>query len=330
MLILNASQVRQTLPMPAAVEAMKRAFLAISSGEADMPLRSHMDVAGGKGTTLVMPAHVVSKDTDSLAVKIVSVIGSNPERGLPRIIATILAIDPETGEPIALIEGTTVTAIRTAAASAAATDALARPDSRTLAVIGAGVQAREHIAAIHCVRDIRQTYVVARDRDQADRLVEDMAAGDPVINNITIFESADEAVAQADIVCTVTTSAEPVFSPGAIRPGTHINAVGSYQPHTVEIPGETVKAARVFVDHRESAMEEAGDLIQPIEAGLIDEGHVLGEVGEVLAGSIAGRRSDSDITLFKSVGCAAEDCLAASEVLVRAKALGIGEEIALI
>ena len=330
MLILNASQVRQTLPMPAAVEAMKRAFLAISAGHADMPLRSHMDVAGGNGTTLVMPARVVSGDTDSLAVKIVSVIGSNPQTGLPRIIATILAIDPETGEPIALIEGTTVTAIRTAAASAAATDALARPDSQTLAVIGAGVQAREHIAAIHCVRELRRTFLAARDRAQAARLVEDMAAGAPAIRDVTICQSADEAVAQADIVCTVTTSAEPVFSADAIRPGTHINAVGSYQPQTVEIPGEAVKAARVFVDHRESALEEAGDLIVPIETGLIDEGHILGEVGEVLAGSIEGRRGDSDITLFKSVGCAAEDCLAASEVLSRAKALGIGEKTTLI
>ena len=272
-------------------------------------------------------------------MKIVSVIGDNPRRGLPRIIATVLVINPETGEPIAVIEGTTVTAIRTAAASAAATDALARPDAQTLAVIGAGVQAREHIAAIHCVRDIRQTYLVARDRAQAERLierlVEDLSAGDPAIlditiRDITICETADEAVAQADIVCTVTTSAEPVFSADAIRPGTHINAVGSYQPHTVEIPGETVKAARVFVDHRPSALEEAGDLIVPLESGLIDASHILGEVGEVLSGRIAGRRSAADITLFKSVGCAAEDCLAASEVLARAKALGIGEEIILI
>ena len=330
MLILNASQVRQTLPMPAAVAAMKRAFLAISSGEADMPLRSHLDVAGGRGKTLVMPAHVVSGDADSLAVKIVSIIGDNPRRGLPRILATVLAIDPRTGQPIAVIEGTTLTAIRTAAASAAATDALARPDSRTLAVIGAGVQAREHIAAIHCVRDIRQTYLAARDRARCERLIEDMAARDPAIGNIAICASADEAVARADIVCTVTTSADPVFSPGAIRPGTHINAVGSYQPHVVEIPAATVVAARVFVDHRESALEEAGDLIQPIKAGLIDGGHILGEVGEVLAGGVAGRRADSDVTLFKSVGCAAEDCLAASEVLARAKASGIGEETALI
>jgi ornithine cyclodeaminase/alanine dehydrogenase-like protein (mu-crystallin family) len=232
--------------------------------------------------------------------------------------------------PIAVIEGSTVTAIRTAAASAAATDALARPDAHALAVIGAGVQAREHIAAIHCVRDIRKTLVAARDRARGERLVADMAAADPPIGDIRVCEDGDEAVGEADIVCTVTTSAEPVFSPGAIRPGTHINAVGSYQPHVVEIPVETVRAAGVFVDHRDSAMEEAGDLIVPMRSGLIDAGHILGEVGEVLAGRIVGRRGAPDITLFKSVGCAAEDCLAASEVLARAKALGIGEETTLI
>ncbi len=317
MLTLSASEVRQFLPMRAAIKAMKRAFLAISSGRADMPLRSHQDIAGGKGTTLVMPAHVVTDETNSLAVKIVSVVGDNPGRGLPRILATVLAIDPGTGEPIAVIEGTAITAIRTAAASAAATDVLARADSSTLAIIGAGVQAREHIAAIHCVRDIRQTFVAARDQVRCERLVSDMATAEPAIGGITICESADEAVAQADIVCTVTTSAEPVFSPDAVRPGTHINAVGSYQPHTAEIPPATVMAARVFVDHRESAMAEAGDLIMPLEAGLIGEEHILGEVGEVLAGRVAGRRADTEITLFKSVGCAAEDCLAASEVLSR-------------
>ena len=169
MLTLSASEVRTFLPMPAAVAAMKRAFLAISSGRADMPLRSHLDIAGGKGTTLVMPAHVVTDESNSLAVKIVSVVGDNPGRGLPRILATVLAIDPGTGEPIAVIEGTAITAIRTAAASAAATDVLARADSSTLAIIGAGVQAREHIAAIHCVRDIRETFVAARDRDRCQR-----------------------------------------------------------------------------------------------------------------------------------------------------------------
>jgi ornithine cyclodeaminase/alanine dehydrogenase-like protein (mu-crystallin family) len=329
MLIINAGQVRQTLPMPAAVAAMKRAFLAISSGDAAMPLRSRLEVAGGRGTTLVMPGHVVTGEADSLAVKIVSIIGDNPRRGLPRIVATVLAIDPKTGEPVAVIEGTTVTAIRTAAASGAATDALARSDSRTLAVIGAGVQAREHIAAIHCVRDIRETLVVGRDRARCERMVADMASADPPIGEITVCESADEAVARADIVCTVTTSADPVFSAGAVRPGTHINAVGSYQPHVVEIPADTVKAARVFVDHRDSALEEAGDLIVPIRSGLIDEGHILGEVGEVLAGGLVGRRGAADISLFKSVGCAAEDCLAAGEVLERARALGIGEEFKL-
>ena len=329
MLILNSEQVRQTLPLPAAIEAMKRAFLAISRGEAEMPLRTHLDLSGHDGTTLVMPAHVHSGDMDTLAVKIVSVFDGNPQRGLPRILATVLAIDPETGETIALIEGTTITAIRTAAASAAATDVLARSDSATLAIIGSGVQAREHIAAIHCVRNIRKTYIAGKDLSQSEHLVEDLASGAAATGDIRICETADEAVALADIVCTVTTSPDPVFSPTSVRRGTHINAVGSYRPDTLEIPPETVQDASVFVDHMASALEEAGDLIVPLKSGLIRESHILGEIGDVLAGTIPGRRTESDITLFKSVGCGAEDCVAASEVLKNARELGIGRKLSL-
>lgn len=329
MLVINAAEVRRTLPMPSAVDAMRRALLAISSGAAEMPLRTHIEATGGAGTTLVMPAHVRSAGADSLAVKIVSVFADNPRRGLPRILATVLAIDPQSGEPVALIEGATVTAIRTAAASAAATDVLARVDAETLAVVGAGVQAREHIAAVRCVRDIRQTYIAGRDRAQCERFVEELSSDVTAASEITICDTPDEAAAHADIVCTVTTSREPVLGPTAVRPGTHINAVGAYQPDTLEIPPEIVRAARVFVDHRHSALAEAGDLLVPLNAGLIDASHILGEVGEVLAGQVEGRRSASDITLFKSVGCAAEDCVAASEILAQAEALGIGQQITL-
>jgi ornithine cyclodeaminase/alanine dehydrogenase-like protein (mu-crystallin family) len=329
MLILNAKQVRQTLPPPVAIEAMKRAFLAISCGETEMPLRTCLDLSGHHGKTLVMPAHVHSGDMETLAVKIVSVFDDNPQRGLPRILATVLAIDPATGETIALIEGTTVTAIRTAAASAAATDVLARTGSATLAVIGAGVQAREHIAAIHCVRDIRKTYIAARDLSQSERLVRDLSSSAIAVCDITICETADEAVALADIVCTVTTSRDPVFSPSSVRRGTHINAVGSYQPDTLEIPPETVRDASVFVDHLASALQEAGDLIVPLKSGLIRESHIRGEIGEVLAGRLRGRDSETDITLFKSVGCAVEDCFAAREVLAAARELGVGQEFSL-
>ena len=329
MLILNSQQVRQALPPLAAIEAMKRALLAISSGDAEMPLRTHLDASNKNGTTLVMPAHVRTANIDSIAVKIVSVFGDNPGRGLPRILATVLTIDPKTGQTVAMIEGTAITAIRTAAASAAATDILARDDAKTLAIIGAGVQAREHIRAIHCVRDIRKTFIAARTRSECEQLVDEVKSDISDGSTMRICETADDAVAQADIVCTVTTSCEPVFGPAAVRMGTHINAVGSYQPHIAEIPATTIQAARVFVDHRDSALAEAGDLIMPLRAGLIKESHILGEIGEVLAGNIKGRSDKSEITLFKSVGCGAEDCVAASAVLEKARDLGIGLEIQL-
>ncbi len=327
MLILDSEQVRQALPMPVAVNAMRNAFIAISSGSGQMPLRSHLQARRPDGSVLVMPALLDSESDAACAVKIVSVFDDNPDRGLPRILATIIAIDPETGRPEALIDGTTVTAIRTAAASAAATDLLARTDSESLAIIGAGVQAREHLAAIACVRDLRVAYLASQDRDDCERLVRDMDAAGRTPCRIEICSSNDEAVKHADIVCTVTTSKEPVFSPDAIAPGMHLNAVGSYQPDRAEIPSQTIRSARVFVDHRASALAEAGDLLRPIKDGVITVDHVAGEVGEALMGALAGRSLQDEITVFKSVGCALEDCIATRALLVRARELGLGQRI---
>lgn len=327
MLILDAAQVRQALPMPAAVDAMREALLAISSGSGQMPLRSHLQARQPDGSVLVMPALLDGESDAACAVKIVSVFDDNPGRGLPRILATIIAIDPETGRPEALIDGTTVTAIRTAAASAAATALLARTDSDSLAIIGAGVQAREHLAAIASVRDLRVAYLSSQDRDDCEQLVRDMDAAGRTPCRVEICGSNDEAVTDADIVCTVTTSREPVFSPHAVAPGTHLNAVGSYQPGRAEIPSQTIKSARVFVDHRASALAEAGDLLMPIKDGIINADHVVGEVGEVLSGKLVGRRSRDEITVFKSVGCALEDCIATRTLLDRARELGLGRRI---
>ncbi len=327
MLILNAAQVRQALPMSAAVDAMKQAFVAISRHQVNMPVRIHLDFPGRSGTTLVMPAHVSVPENESLAVKVVSVFGNNLQRGLPRIMAIVTVFDPETGRPFALLEGTTLTQIRTAAASAAATDTLARKECESLAIIGAGVQARSHIEAIACVRPIRVIRISSRSRSSSDRLLHEMRKSLAGNCHIEIFDDANQAVAGADIVCTVSTATEPVFEPDSIYPGTHINAVGSYQPHVVEIPGKVVQNARVFVDHFESAMAEAGDLIRPIQDGLITRDHILGELGQVISGEIDGRTADSQITLFKSVGNAVEDCLAASTAIRGARLLKLGTEI---
>ncbi len=326
MLILNSSQVRQALPAADAVRAMQQAFLAISAGQITMPVRTHLDFADRQGTTLVMPACVRVEDRESLAIKVVSVFANNPQRGLPRILAVVNVFDPQTGQPIAILEGTTLTEIRTAAASAAATEALARPCSDTMAVIGAGVQARSHIEAICCVRPIRKIHVSSRTRDSAERLVNEIRVNYPD-QQFEVFDNADDAITAADIVCTVSTSSQPLFQPASIQPGTHINAVGSYQPHVVEIPGQVVRQARVFVDHRQSALDEAGDLIQPLEAGLISADHILGEIGQVIGGSLDGRTDESQITLFKSVGNAVEDCLAASGAIQGAQQRGLGTEI---
>lgn len=313
--------------MSAAVAAMKQAFVAISGHQVNMPVRTHLDFPDRNGTTLVMPAYVAVPENESLAVKVVSVFGNNPQRELPRILAVVNVFDPETGRPFALLEGTTLTQIRTAAASAAATDVLARPECETLAIIGAGVQARSHIEAIACVRTVRRICISSRSRNSCERLLHEMRDKLPPDCHLEIFDDPNQAVAQAEIVCTVSTSQSPVFDPESIRPGTHINAVGSYQPHVVEIPGEVVCRARVFVDHLESAMDEAGDLIQPIRNGLISSDHILGEVGQVISGAIDGRTSADQITLFKSVGNAVEDCLAASTAINAARQHNLGTGI---
>ncbi len=327
MLILNTDQVRQVLPMPVAIDAMKSAFLAISGHQVTMPARTHLDFPDQNGTTLVMPAHVATEQVQALSVKVVSVFANNPQRDMPRIMAAVMVFDPQTGQPLALLEGTTLTQIRTAAASAAATDGLAREDCEILAVIGAGVQARSHIEAMACVRPINRIRIASRSRTSCQRLVHDLAAKMAGGCEFEIFDDASQAVAGADIVCTVSTATEPLFEAAAIQPGTHLNAVGSYQPHVVEIPGEVVAGARVFVDHLASAMEEAGDLLQPICAGLISVDHVRGEIGQVLAGQLPGRTSRSQVTLFKSVGNAVEDCFAAHAAICRAERLQCGSEI---
>ncbi len=324
MLLINAEEVRRALPMNEAVSAMKRALAALSAGSVQLPLRTHIDLPQHDGTTLIMPAFVSDQQGESLAVKIVSVFKRNPDRGLARIQAAVNVFDPETGQPIAWIEGSSLTGIRTAAASGAATDVLARADASRLAILGAGVQAATHVQAICAVRNIRRIKIFAPNRAKVDALIQQTS---PPPCEMMAAPNPQQAVEDADIICTVTTSATPVFDDVFLKPGAHINAVGSYQPHVVEIPPETILRSRVFVDHRGSALEEAGDLIQPIRHGAITERHVLGEVGQVLRGEIEGRRNESEITLFKSVGNAAEDAVAAQVVVAAAQRLGLGQHV---
>ena len=319
MLVLSAADVRASLPMHECIEAMKRAFGALASGRAVVPLRAQLPVEPHDGVTLVMPALVEDGDVSALVVKVVSVFGDNPSRDLARVQAAVLVLETETGRLLAMLEGATLTAIRTAACSGAATDLLARRDSRVLGVLGSGVQARTHIEAICCVRPIEIVRVFAPTAAHVEALVEDMTGRGVVTARIEAAASASEAVAGADVVCATTTSKTPVLDDADVAPGVHVNAVGSYTPGAAEIPPETVARARVVVDDREAAWEEAGDLIGPLEAGLIDRDHVVASLGDLVNGTATGRTDESQVTMFKSVGLAVQDAFAARLALDNAQ-----------
>ena len=323
--ILSRQDVRQALPMRQAIEAMKRAFAQLSIGQANVPLRVALDVPRHNGVTLFMPGYLSADD--QMAVKIVSVFNDNPSQGLPLIHALVIVVDATTGSPAAVMDGTYLTALRTGAASGAATDLLARPDAHTAAVFGAGAQGRTQLEAVCAVRPIHQAWVYDVAPRQAAAYAEEMSQR--LSLPVRVAETPAQAVRQADVICTATTATSPVFADADVPPGTHINAVGAYTPHMQEVPPETVLRARVVIDHRESSLAEAGDLLIPIEQGLMTEDHIYAELGEIAAGSKPGRASPDEITLFKSVGVAVQDVAAAGAVLEAARELGLGTEVAL-
>jgi ornithine cyclodeaminase len=327
MLILTAGDVRKALPMNEAIEAMKNAYAALSSGRALVPLRTRLPIPGSEALSLFMPAYVNATDKQALAVKVVSLFPANPARGLAYIQAAVLVFDPETGRPIALLEGSSLTAIRTGAAGGAAIDLLARPDSRVAAIFGAGAQGRTQLQAACTARKIETVFILDADPEKAKSFADEMRGRDRVTTDIRVAQNAGEAIEKADIICTATTSTKPVFEDRDLKAGTHISAIGAYTPEMQEVPAETLQRAKIFIDSRSAALEEAGDLIQPIRAGLFDESHICGELGEVVLGKIPGRQTPEEITYFKSVGIAVQDAMAAQVALNNARKMNIGKEV---
>ena len=326
MLILTADEVRKALPMNEAIEAMKKAYASLSSGTAQVPLRTRLPIPGSDALSLFMPAFVKSQAGNALAIKVVSLFPANPARGLAYIQAAVLAFDTETGQAIALLEGSSLTAIRTGAAAGAAIDLLARPESKTVAVFGAGTQGRTQLEAACTARQIETAFIYDADLQKANQFAEEMKVKG-FIKGIHIASSSQEAIESADIICTATTSLKPVFEDQYVKPGTHISAVGSYTPEMQEVPAATLQRAKIFVDSRSASLEEAGDLIQPLRAGLFNETHICGELGELILGRISGRQSPEEITYFKSVGIAVQDAMAAQVALINARRMGIGKEV---
>jgi ornithine cyclodeaminase len=286
-------------------------------------MRSHVEVKQHDGVTLFMPA--LLHESGDMAVKIASVFPNNIERGQPTINALVVAIDSETGIPIAVMEGASLTAIRTGAASGAATDLLAREDATVLAIFGSGVQARTQLEAVCTVRNIHEVRVYSLDEPGAHAFIEDMSGLGPIPKNIRVVHSPTDAISKADIICTATTSSTPVFEGKDLEPGTHINAVGSFTPEMQELDIETVKKSLVVVDSREAALIEAGDLIIPIERGEIKPEWIYAEIGELVRSLKPGRTDPNQITLFKSVGIAVQDAISASHALARAEEIGLGK-----
>ena len=316
--------------MSLAVEAMKQAFAAFSDGKALVPSRIPLPIARHSGVTLIMPSFVDADTTaqQALAVKVVSLFDGNQARGLARIQAVVLVLEPDTGRPIALLDGAMLTAIRTAAASGAATDLLARRECRTVALFGSGVQAITHLFAMCAVRPIEKIFVCSRTPNKVAALIAEFAGRLAIPAELIAAESPRQALADADIVCCTTSSQTPIFEDADLKPGVHINAVGSYTPQAREVPPETVRRALVVVDSRQAAWEEAGDLIQPLQAGLIGRGHLHAELGELVLGRQSGRADDQQVTFFKSVGLAVQDAVAARVALENAARLKLGQEVA--
>ena len=318
--ILNSDHIRAALPMPAAIDAMREAFAALSSGKVQAPLRTTIQT--NHGVSLFMPAYLEGAAYG--AVKMVGVYPDNAKRDLPTVPASVLVFDAETGQTRALLDGTFLTALRTGAASGLATDLLARPEAAVVGMIGAGGQARMQIEAICAVRPI--TTVRVYSRRGATAFCEQLATLFPAIQFIAA-SSALEAQQGADILVAVTTSVTPVIVSEAVEAGTHINGIGSYTPSMCEVDPRLVARARIVVDSRESALAEAGDVIIPIQQGLITANDIYAELGEIVSGVKHGRDNSEQITFFKSVGTAAQDAAAAARIVATAEAQNLGVEI---
>jgi ornithine cyclodeaminase/alanine dehydrogenase-like protein (mu-crystallin family) len=318
--IIRSREIARHLPISACIEAMAQAFRAHAAGDSVQPLRTVVPVPGTDAALYVMPAHLGGAKGGTLAVKLVSLVPGNAARGMDTHQGAILLIDDRTGLPVALMEAGSVTAIRTAAVSGLATRHLARADASDLAVLGAGVQARSHVAAMIEVRPIARVRLWSRTPARARDLARDLTETHDV--RIEVVADAEAAVRGAHIVCTVTSSPEPVVKGEWVAPGTHINAVGASTSTTRELDAATIGRARIYVDSRESAMAESGDiLIAMQELGLSDP--IRGTLGELVTGAAEGRTGGDDVTLFKSLGLALEDAAAAQLIYDRALEAGL-------
>ncbi|MFN2406591.1 MAG: ornithine cyclodeaminase family protein [Pyrinomonadaceae bacterium] len=321
MLVLNNEQMARLLPMFECIELMSDALAALARGEIFQPLRTIVRPPDARGLLGLMPAYRHGEQ-GAFGLKAICVFPGNPSIGKDAHQGTVMLFSQETGEPLAVMNASQITATRTAAVSAVATRLLARPDATELGIIGAGVQARTHLVALACVRSIKRARVACRNPEHAMRLVREMQ--DKVPFPIEVAESNEAAVRDADLIVTATSSHEPVIERDWISPGAHINAIGTHSPQSREIDSATMAAARIFVDRRESALNEAGDYLLAAKDGAVSPESIVAEIGELVIKDKKGRLSPTEITLFKSLGLAIEDVVCAEYLFRKAQAENAG------
>ncbi len=321
MLILNKKDLEELLPMEEVLEVLATGFREVKEGRCVVPVRFHLGVAEYEGQFLFMPALLTG--LKQAGTKIVSVFPKNALRGKPTIYATYLLCDPTTGELLAMMEGATLTGIRTGGASGLATQYLARKEAKVLGVIGTGFQSFYQVRAIQAVRPIEEV----RAFDVDSKRLRDFSERISPFLKVTPVSSPSEAVRGSDILVTSTTSTSPVFSGRDLKPGTHINAIGAFRPDMRETDDETILRARIVVDTLEGCLSEAGDLLIPMAEGKLLKEAIYGDLGDLVTGRRVGRQSEEEITLFKSVGFAMEDVVTASHAFEKASRQGKGVRI---
>ncbi|MGH7543113.1 MAG: ornithine cyclodeaminase family protein [Gemmatimonadota bacterium] len=323
--IISQAEVPALLSMGECVEVVQEALIARAEGEATLPVRQLMWLPDRSGLLGLMPAHLGPPRI--MGGKFLSVIPANHGAELDTHQGVVLLFEAERGRLLAVVDATSITAIRTAAASAVATRALAREDAGGLAILGTGVQAHSHVQAMRVVRDIRSIRVWDRNADRAEAFARRETGRHGI--EVGVAGSAREAVLGADVICTTTAATEPILEGAWLEPGAHVNAVGACIPTARELDTEAVLRSRFFVDTREGTLREAGDFLIPKAAGEVDDGHIAGEIGEVLTGRVPGRRSPDEITVFESLGIGIYDLAAAHRVWRNAGAMGAGIEVGL-
>ena len=326
-LLLSRKDVISLLTMEDCLSAVENAFGELSRGAAAMPQRAVIKVAEHKGLFLGMPAFI-GGDLNALGLKVVTVYPDNPSKhDLPTTLGTLMLCDPATGKAVAIMDAGYLTAVRTGAASGVATKYLARKECRSCVVFGAGVQAKKQLEAMKLVRPPEKTVVIDINADAAKGFAAEM--GETLGLDVAPTDDVEGSVKGADIIITASSSHDPLFDGGWLKPGVHINYIGSHSPDARELDTTTVKRSKFVADLKEANLAEAGDILIPIQEGAVTEDHIYASLGEIVTGEKPGRESDEEITVFKSCGLAIQDVSTALAVYNAARKQGIGTEVEL-